>query len=493
MAVSRDSYDENKNYFGEQAQEDNPVLDDEETRQNRITEMWVRRTIAELIGNGSPNDGFKLTGVVTNPLINAGNIYVTGFKIELAANVLADAQPDPPVSFPSGDGIWYLRVKRLLYDYNDDAALEHPDFLGIIAVKMVKAYWQVDKELGASLPTPADDEILFELASETSSVLTDTRFKGNIVAGVDTEFQNREGGPFTIGRGMATLVVDGSGNGDYLTIAEAIQALIDDAIDGTIVIKSGTYAGTTKSIDQNIRILGGGVGITHLSSNLIVSTENGKSGVIEDLSSDSLISLNGDGGDPHAERLAILNCHSAGTIQASRAINLLIKGCKVEGDDAKIKAFAQGKNCHVEDNTVITTDVTTGSDFGCLEVVPGNDEMCLVKGNIVRLPSSVTSVDELRGIDVLNTGSRAIVEGNHVQGQSVAGLNKMTGIHCSGSGTVYVLVHGNIIEEFDDEVAYDPVHAETVDVTTRDNIYINCNAESTAGGGTIDAADNRAV
>jgi len=196
MTVSRDQFDETKNWTEPQWQEGVPVMDADLNLAMKIGKTGLRRAVCDFIGNGFANDGFRLSGLVTNPTIHAGNIWVAGLKIELPEDIQASAQPNAPVTFPSGNGIWYLDVAELLLTNADDPAIRDYRLPANVEtpIKVWKTDWTLRKVLGASLPAPATDHIHLGIALEAGGVLTDIRNTGMILAGADTGYQNRTGG-----------------------------------------------------------------------------------------------------------------------------------------------------------------------------------------------------------------------------------------------------------------------------------------------------------
>jgi hypothetical protein len=196
MTVSRDQFDETKNWTEPEWQEGVPVMDADLNLAMKIGKTGLRRAVCDFLGSGSPNDGFKLSGIVTNPTIHAGDIWIAGLKIELPGNVQASAQPNAPVSFPNGNGIWYLDIHEKLLTNADDPAIRDSRLPANVEtpVKVWKTDWTLRKVLGASLPTPEADHYYIGIALEAGGALTDIRNTGMVLAGVDTGYQNRTGG-----------------------------------------------------------------------------------------------------------------------------------------------------------------------------------------------------------------------------------------------------------------------------------------------------------
>ncbi len=197
MTISRYSYDDDKNWFSMQSQEDMPVLDDEETRSDEMHAYAMRRSITELIGNGSATSGFILSGSALDPDIAAGNIYVCGLRVEIPSALTESTQPDGTQSPPAGDGLWYLKITPTLEGIAEDPFLENPAFPGIESVKMWTAKWTLLKVLGGAMPAPGADEYHIEIATEATGAFTDTRNTGNVAAGANTGFNGREGVGFS--------------------------------------------------------------------------------------------------------------------------------------------------------------------------------------------------------------------------------------------------------------------------------------------------------
>lgn len=264
MTVSRDQFDETKNWTEPQWQEGVPVMDADLNLAMKIGKTGLRRAVCDFLGNGSPNDGFRLSGVVTNPTIHAGDIWVAGLKIELPGNVQASAQPNAPVSFPAGNGIWYLDVCEKLLTNADDPAIRDYRLPANVEtpVKVWKTDWTLRKALGASLPTPAPDHIHLGIALEAGGVFTDIRNTGMILAGSETGFQDRTGGRPGSGHRHRDEDVDVA-NPNYTgdTLEEVLNE-IDSRIDvvqggiGVVTPHAGTH-GSGGSDPVNIANLTG--------------------------------------------------------------------------------------------------------------------------------------------------------------------------------------------------------------------------------------------
>jgi len=196
MTVSRDQFDETKNWTEPQWQEGVPVMDADLNLATKIEKTGLRRAVCDFLGNGSPNDGFKLSGLVTDPAISAGNIWIAGLKIELHEDIQASEQPNAPETFPAGNGIWYLDVVEILFTNADDPAIRDYRLPANVEtpIKVWKTDWTLRKVLGASIPAPEPDHYYLGIALEAGGVLTDIRNSGMILAGADTGYQNRTGG-----------------------------------------------------------------------------------------------------------------------------------------------------------------------------------------------------------------------------------------------------------------------------------------------------------
>jgi len=196
MTVSRDQFDETKNWTEPEWQEGVPVMDADLNLAMKIGKTGLRRAVCDFLGNGSSNDGFKLSGLVTDPTIHTGNLWVAGLKIELPEDVPASGQPNAPVTFPSGDGIWYLDIVEVLLTNADDPAIRDPRLPANVEtpVKVWKTDWTLRKVPGSSLPVPAPDHYHMGITLEAGGVFTDIRNTGMIFAGADTGYQDRIGG-----------------------------------------------------------------------------------------------------------------------------------------------------------------------------------------------------------------------------------------------------------------------------------------------------------
>ena len=241
MTLSRDQFDETKNWTEPEWQEGVPVMDADLNLAMKIGKTGLRRAVCDFLGNGSPNDGFKLSGLATDLTIHSGDVWVAGLKMELSENIQASAQPHAPVSFPAGNGIWYLDVVEQLLTNVDDPSIRDSRLPANVEtpIKVWKTGWTLRKILGASLPTPEADHYYIGIALEAGGVLTDIRNTGMVVAGAATGYQNRVGGR------------PGSGHRHK-----------DEDID----VQNPNYTGDTleevlNEIDSRIDVVQGGVGV----------------------------------------------------------------------------------------------------------------------------------------------------------------------------------------------------------------------------------------
>jgi len=251
MTVSRDQFDEKKNWTEPQWQEGVPVMDADLNLAMKIEKTGLRRAVCDFLGNGSPNDGFKLSGLVTDPTISAGNIWVAGLKIELPEDIPASGQPNAPVTFPAGDGLWYIDIAEKLLTNADDPAIRDYRLPANVEtpVKVFMTDWTLRKVLGASLPAPEPDHYHLGIALEAGGILTDIRNAGMILAGEDTGYQNRTGGRPGSGHRHHDEDVDVSNpnfSGDNLEdVLDEIDSRIETVEGGIGVVTP--HAGTHES------------------------------------------------------------------------------------------------------------------------------------------------------------------------------------------------------------------------------------------------------
>jgi len=195
MAVSRDQFDETKNWTEPQWQEGVPVMDADLNLAVKIGKTGLRRAVCDFLGNGSPDEGFKLSGSVADPTIHAGNIWVAGLRIGLPENITASAQPNAPVTFPSGDGVWYLDVVEALITNVEDPAIRDSRLPSNVEtpIKVWKTDWTLRKAAGATMPASDPNHYHIGVALEAGGVFADIRNDGMIVAGADTGFESSAG------------------------------------------------------------------------------------------------------------------------------------------------------------------------------------------------------------------------------------------------------------------------------------------------------------
>lgn len=241
MATPLNTYDEYKNWIWVNHQKQVPVEADKMNIQAQSLKDHIRRAVCELIGNGAKYDGFFIdTTNKADPTIKAGSIFIAGHKLDLETDVLYSEQPwheeAPPITDPD-EGFYYLSVVEEEIDQTDDPEIVDPE-LGVECVKPHRLHWVVKYlEFPVSLPTPADNEYVMALYIETSTPpfeSADVRNTGNVDAGVNTRYQDREGGRLGGGHGhylVDTWVVtlpSGDPEPDYTT--SDFQAVMDDIV-----------------------------------------------------------------------------------------------------------------------------------------------------------------------------------------------------------------------------------------------------------------------
>jgi hypothetical protein len=254
MATPLDTYNEFKNWIWLNFQKTVPIEADKLNIQAQSLKDHIRRAICELIGNGAGYDGFLIVPTdPSDPTIKAGSIFIAGHKLDLEADVTYSTQPwavDAPAISNPAEGFYYLSVIEELIDQSDDAEIVDP-LLGIECVQPYRLKWVVKyKAAPFTLPVPADNEYLMSLYIVSSTPpFADLDLRSrycSVKAGVDTRYQDREGGILGSGHEhhLDDIWVISIGDG-YYSYTD-FQTVMDSIYDRILSIEDNTRFKTAK-------------------------------------------------------------------------------------------------------------------------------------------------------------------------------------------------------------------------------------------------------
>lgn len=230
MTQPSNTFDENKNWLWTNQQEHVSLEADKLNIDSQIASLLTRRAICELIGNGSPNDGFLIDDTEeANPAIGVGDLYVCGMKLEQPDEITYNIQPNflETTLKTLGDGLYYLDIAEEQIDEIIDPDIVDPA-IGYPTVLPKRAKWILKwVEDTATMPDPAATHYHMLVAIKSGGLLVDQRNVGIVIAGVDTGFQEREGGGLDEGTFSQSctqvLTVSKTGTTPYTTIQDAID------------------------------------------------------------------------------------------------------------------------------------------------------------------------------------------------------------------------------------------------------------------------------
>jgi hypothetical protein len=167
--ISRDSFDASKNFDKVIFQQGQPQTDYDLNEAQDITRNRIKNIINELIGSGSINDGWKITGTgASNDFtVKAGTIYKNGYRVSLAADSTASALGlalSTPVSNRT-DRV-YLDVYEVELDAAADPSMVHPALLekGIEPTWRIKIMTDLKVAEGGEVPADTTTHFYFYLA-----------------------------------------------------------------------------------------------------------------------------------------------------------------------------------------------------------------------------------------------------------------------------------------------------------------------------------------
>lgn len=197
MAEPSNTFDEKKNWLFTNQQEHVPLEADKMNIDSRIASLHTRRAICELIGNGTFNNGFLIDDTdEESPSIGIGDLYVCGMKIEQQDALIYNTQPyaDEAPEKTLGDGIYYLdiveeQIDEIIDEDIVDVAIGYPTVLPIRAKWVLK--WLEDT---GTMPVPTATHYHILIGVTSGGEFIDQRNSGNVSAGEDTGFHDREGG-----------------------------------------------------------------------------------------------------------------------------------------------------------------------------------------------------------------------------------------------------------------------------------------------------------
>jgi hypothetical protein len=161
-SYSRFSYDETKRYVMVLKEQGVPLLDDEINAPQEMILTELRRSIKALVGDGSPDAGFKIVGdgSVNDFNISAGTIFIDGWRLKLTTGCKYSTQEltEPGLTTPSvarTDKV-YLDLYLDEVDDTDDSDIVDPVLLTRTSCRW-KIYYAVKVAEGSTTPVSGND------------------------------------------------------------------------------------------------------------------------------------------------------------------------------------------------------------------------------------------------------------------------------------------------------------------------------------------------
>jgi len=212
---SRFTFDEAKRYFYMMKEQGVPVLDEEFNLLQEIQITYLRRFIQDMLGDGSPNNGFNIVGTGANndftisggdnTLDGAGHFYIAGYLIVLPANTTYSAQPmnQPALTTPASARTDTVYLDVYLDEVNpvDDPSMVDPA-LNVETSRRLQLKWEIKVAENAIDAPPAYTDSN-GLSHYIHAVATINRTPTSVIsAGMVTDIRrvsralhgNREGG-----------------------------------------------------------------------------------------------------------------------------------------------------------------------------------------------------------------------------------------------------------------------------------------------------------
>ncbi len=212
---SRFTFDEAKRYFYMMKEQGVPVLDEEFNLLQEIQITYLRRFIQDMLGDGSPNNGFSIIGTDANndftisggdnTLDGAGHFYIAGYLIVLPSNTTYLAQPinPPALTTPASARTDTVYLDVYLDEVNpvDDASMVDPT-INVETSRRLQLKWEI-KVAENALDAPPAYTDSNGLSHYTHAVATLNRTATSAIsAGMVTDIRrvsralhgNREGG-----------------------------------------------------------------------------------------------------------------------------------------------------------------------------------------------------------------------------------------------------------------------------------------------------------
>lgn len=168
---SRFAYDEAKRHMAVLKEKSRPVLDDEFNISQEIIMTVLRRTIADIFGDGAVGTGFQIqerSGASNDFIIKAGSIWIDGWRIKLDADCYYSTQhsiqpipqPDAAAALTTPGAsrtdevyleVWFVEVNEV-----EDSTITDPT-LAIRTNCRLAMKWAIKVAEGAVTPVAYDD------------------------------------------------------------------------------------------------------------------------------------------------------------------------------------------------------------------------------------------------------------------------------------------------------------------------------------------------
>lgn len=168
--ISRNSFNESKQYDKVILQQGQPITDYDYNETQDIQRIKLRRLIIELFGDGAIEDGYKIvgTGAVNDFIVKAGPVYKSGYRINLFEDSTASALGvilNTPVS--DRTDIVYLDIYEMEITSETDPDIIHPKLIpvGMEPTRRIKIKADLKVAEGTTLPIDTSTHSYMQLAT----------------------------------------------------------------------------------------------------------------------------------------------------------------------------------------------------------------------------------------------------------------------------------------------------------------------------------------
>lgn len=235
--ISRNSFNESKQYDKVILQQGVPVTDYDFNEMQDIQRLKLRRIIKELMGDGAIGDAFRCTQAATpnnTILVSKGALYISGYRVYVGQDVTVTL-PAAPTSGTRVDMV-YIEVTEQEIDSVKDPEIKHPR-LTLEPTRRIQISSAV--KVGATVPLDTATATYYKIAEVNRTANNNAITNANIVdkRSVKATF---EGDGFDV-KGSVTL---GDDESDIIAVRGRVK-------------NPGTTFGGRIYLDDDVEITGG--------------------------------------------------------------------------------------------------------------------------------------------------------------------------------------------------------------------------------------------